>query len=289
MLEGKKYMSAALEDIDITLKTEASPDEDGEILDDDLDERIDAGEIPLADTDSYVQAAVDSGSDLTVTLWRGCPLAAAQNMWNSGAAGGILGREGAPPSLGKDMLEAERKKQIKGEKGSVLPEFAAFFDDGSDEEAVRSVRWSNVRNVAKGFSSGQSLVVVEIEVKWLSRGSRSECGWVCDKGAPVRIKKIVDRGCIPPLGLGRAAAGLGARALGTMPQVNAALNLTSSLLVAELGAVQQEFTDIPRPDATAPAVSSRVIRFSPASTDNRGEAVEEKRPRTTSVSRPPSP
>lgn len=163
-------------------------------MEDDLDDLIERHNIKVA-SDSDVMELVETlqrhtmvsftknGASPTVILWRGCSLETANNMARNGTASGQPKK--GMTLLGKDISDESVKKQVGGDHGSILPEFAATCEEDDT-------------NVAKSFSAGSALVAVEIAVDYLRRGSgeSAESGWVCDPNAPVRVTMIINRQCI---------------------------------------------------------------------------------------------
>ncbi|MGV9271075.1 DUF4765 family protein [Kitasatospora sp. NPDC003701] len=134
---------------------------------DDFDEAY-RGKLPKPTAQSEVAKAVASGSDRTVTLWRGTRLDIAESMARNGSV------SGDPASATTARPSGATAAQQVG-KGGVLPEFTT--DPG----------------VAEGFSHKNALVVIEVSAKYLARGSGSESGWVAGRTAPAKVKVIVDR------------------------------------------------------------------------------------------------
>ncbi len=104
-----------------------------------------------------------------VTLCRGTIASQAENIVSYGTAGGA---EIANPNV-SPVSEDIAKLQIKS--GRIEPEYTTDI------------------SVADRFSRGHHLVIVKTKVKYLTRGSISESGWIIPKNAPVEPVGLIDR------------------------------------------------------------------------------------------------
>ncbi len=104
-----------------------------------------------------------------VTLCRGTIASQAENIVSYGTAGGA---EIANPNV-SPVSEDIAKLQIKS--GRIEPEYTTDI------------------SVADRFSRGHYLVIVKTKVKYLTRGSISESGWIIPKNAPVEPVGLIDR------------------------------------------------------------------------------------------------
>ena len=154
-------------------------DRKSELLDDNFDEEI-KSKLPSPTSDEKVEDYVKTGKEEGVILWRG-------------TSGTSVAAIKAKLSAGGSAVNAEAKRpereiaQKQISKGGVFPEYTASSD-------------------VTGFSFRHWLVVVKINTKYLSRGSKSESGWVCDPAAPVEVLDTVDRTCDLPEPKGSGAA-----------------------------------------------------------------------------------
>jgi hypothetical protein len=147
-------------------------------LDDDFDTVI-KPQIGLPSSEAAVANAVNSGSNIDLTLWRGTtPVKAALIQANQSAGGVAPDPTVAAPNI------AAAQQQIQ--QGGVLPEYTT--------------------NSEASWSAGSWLIVVTINSRYLTRGSVSEQGWVCDPSAPVVVNHTVDRTCITTGGTGANAS-----------------------------------------------------------------------------------
>ncbi|HEB1449708.1 TPA: DUF4765 family protein [Escherichia albertii] len=104
-----------------------------------------------------------------VTLCRGTIASQAENIVSYGTAGGA---EIANPNV-SPVSEDIAKLQIKS--GRIEPEYTTDI------------------SVADRFSRGHHLVIIKTKVKYLTRGSISESGWIIPKNAPVEPVGLIDR------------------------------------------------------------------------------------------------
>ncbi|EFL0685642.1 DUF4765 family protein, partial [Escherichia coli] len=104
-----------------------------------------------------------------VTLCRGTIASQAENIVSYSTAGGA---EIANPNV-SPVSEDIAKLQIKS--GRIEPEYTTDI------------------SVADRFSRGHHLVIVKAKVKYLTRGSISESGWIIPKNAPVEPVGLIDR------------------------------------------------------------------------------------------------
>ncbi|HFO8906468.1 TPA: DUF4765 family protein, partial [Escherichia coli] len=104
-----------------------------------------------------------------VTLCRGTIASQAENIVSFSTAGGA---EIANPNV-SPISEDIAKLQIKS--GRIEPEYTTDI------------------SVADRFSRGHHLVIVKTKVKYLTRGSISESGWIIPKNAPVEPVGLIDR------------------------------------------------------------------------------------------------
>ncbi|MEU3047919.1 DUF4765 family protein [Streptomyces sp. NPDC006984] len=144
---------------------ESDPNYDSDA--DDFDEYY-RDRLPQPTPQREVVAAEADAPDSTVTLWRGTRIGVADAMARNGSASG----DTASAETGRPAKQAV-KDQVGS--GGVLPEFT-----------------SNP-GIAEGFSHNNALVVVDIQAKYLARGSHSEDGWIANRNAPVTVRAIVDR------------------------------------------------------------------------------------------------
>lgn len=151
-----------------SIGTEREDDDDpnSEFLDDNFDEEI-KPQLPQPTADGTIQNAVNKGSDRDVILWRSTTGASVAKIKANKSAGG----DSANASATIPTHEAKQKQISSGGK---LPEYTASSD-------------------LTGFSWQHWLVVVKINTKYLTRGSASESGWVCNPAAPVVVLNTVDR------------------------------------------------------------------------------------------------
>jgi len=140
------------------------PDDDN--LDSLLQGMVSKKTIPPLTTDSVVEQAVNNHSNTEVVLCRGSSLAWINLVAAKGSAGG-------EPDVKTSVATSEAAKQQVG-KGARLPEFAA---------AGGNISWSWRRG----------LVIVSINSRYLTRGSRSENGWVALPTAPLAVLAAIDR------------------------------------------------------------------------------------------------
>ena len=110
---------------------------------------------------------MDRKAQSPVVLWRGTSPDRALAMRAHGSAGGVPANAAvAAPS------EEERLDQIA--HGAALPEFSAEGGQTS-------------------WSFGSAMVVVQVNTRYLARGSSAESGWVCFPNAPVTVLALIDR------------------------------------------------------------------------------------------------
>jgi hypothetical protein len=154
-------------------------DSNSELLDDNFDETI-KNQLNQPTSDATVDGAVTAGSDLDVVLWRSTTGASVAAILAASSAGG----EPADPNVQAPGIDVQQSQIAIG---GVAPEFTASAD-------------------VTGFSFRHWLVVVNINTRYLARGSGSESGWICSPHAPVVVLDTVDRtmGLPEPPGFGAA-------------------------------------------------------------------------------------
>jgi hypothetical protein len=121
----------------------------------------------------------DAKPDALVTLWRGCPLAAAQAMTAAMSAGGVVANAGtAAPS------EDQAKKQAGGFS---IPGFTASdrLPEFTTDTTLGFLRVS------------EAIVVVSILRRYLTKGSGVEGGWVALPSAPLQVIEFMQTGVQP--------------------------------------------------------------------------------------------
>ncbi|MCQ6554999.1 DUF4765 family protein [Streptomyces sp. C10-9-1] len=142
---------------------ESDPNYDSDT--DDFDEYY-RDRLPQPTSQAKVAEAVAGNPDKTVTLWRGTRVSVADAMARNGSASGdTADTKTGPPVIVGDQVA----------RGGVLPEFTTS------------------PGIAEGFSHGSALVVVDIQARYLARGSHGEDGWISNRTAPVTVRAIVDR------------------------------------------------------------------------------------------------
>lgn len=147
-----------------------------------LEDNLSDFPIPSPTLEGTVCKLVEGNENEIVILYRGTSYEQANNMEQFWSAGGkqLPNTNAQPPSS-----EAARRQVGFGR---ALPEFTTQSNSS--------------------WSFGSCLVVVAINTRYLTRGSRAEQGWLADERAPIEIKVKVDRRVNgkSPTGLRRANA-----------------------------------------------------------------------------------
>ena len=128
-------------------------------------------------SESEVAHAVNSNSHEPVTLWRGTTKENAENVRRFGTAGGTSERN---ENIHRPT-EAEAFTQSAG--GSLAP--------GSRAER-KPTEYTTARHVAQGFGSSGRMVAVQVDPKYLTKGSGTEGGWAIHHEAPVKFLGAAD-------------------------------------------------------------------------------------------------
>ncbi|EJS8539893.1 DUF4765 family protein [Salmonella enterica] len=116
-----------------------------------------------------LQSGDTAAGEIEVVLCRGTTGPQAENIVKFKTAGGV---EGPDPNILPVSVETARE-QVRS--GRVVPEFTTDL------------------SVADRFSREHHLIIVKTKVKYLTRGSTSESGWVMPHTAPVEPVGIIDR------------------------------------------------------------------------------------------------
>lgn len=135
------------------------------VLDDDFDAAVKPRLTPPT-ADGEVAMAVQSNQHRQVVLWRGTTREQVQHMVRVGCVAGP-----APDPAATRPSSAQAHRQVRA--GRTCPEFSTRSD--------------------LSFSFGHHLAVVQIDSRYLQRGSEDEGGWICHPDAPLEVLETVDR------------------------------------------------------------------------------------------------
>ena len=135
------------------------------VIDDNFDSDF-KSQLTQPTNEATVAQAVDGGNNADVVLWRGTNGSRVANMEAQGSAGGL------PPDA-NIAAPSPASAQTQIAFGNALPEFTTRTD--------------------LGFSFRHWLAVVTVNTRYLTKGSGSEGGWVCNAAAPLTVVEKVDR------------------------------------------------------------------------------------------------